>query len=343
MPFSSGTLHVPQALVDLCVAYTPDEDDYIRNLFFPRKPVQHDTDKIRVIDKAEQLRLYDLDMAPNAVAPSIEYRVGANLTYQCQPYSGRAPVNSYEIANADAALQHELRQTRKVLTAMGIRMEYAALQTLRDTSVMTSNETLSVGAGNRWDNFGSSSSTPIEDLQASVSQVRIKTGRSRKKGRIKVAMHEFVWMSLMQHPNVIQRAIFTGGPGAQLTEAILAGWLGIQAADIVVTAAQYTSSAQGAATTTYSSFIGPDVIVAFVDDGGLDDYCLGHEFVFNAMGGDEPFFIRKYRVEQEGIAGLDYVQVATSAQYKATNAAEAGFLIKSVLDTTNTARYAGLL
>lgn len=344
MPFSSGVLHVPQALVDLCQAYTPDEDDYIRNVFFPRRPVTFQTDKIRVIDKAQTLRLYDLDMAPNAVAPSIEFQTGANLTYTCQPFSGRAAINSYEIAEADAALQFELRQTRTVLTAMGIRMEYAALAVLTDTAVMTSNETLSAVAGNRWDNFGSVNSTPIEDLQAAIAQVRIKTGKSRKKGRIKVAMHEFVWMTLMQHPNVLSRIIFnTGGTGAVLTTDVLANMLGIAASDIVVTAAQYTSSAQGAATTTYSSFIGANCIVAFVDDGGLDDYCLGHEFIFNGMGGDEPYFIRKYRVEQEGIQGMDYVQVAASAQYKATNASEAGFLFKSVLDTSDTARYAGLL
>ena len=78
---------------------------------------------------------------------------------------------------------------------------------------------------------------------------------------------------------------------------------------------------------TFTSFIGPDVIVAFVEDGGLNDFALGHEFAFNGLVGSDPFVVRKYRVEQEGIQGTDYVQVASSIDYKVMNAANAGFLM----------------
>jgi hypothetical protein len=49
MPFSQSLLHAAQPLVDMCVAYDPSEEDYIRNVFFPRKNVQHLTDKIRAV------------------------------------------------------------------------------------------------------------------------------------------------------------------------------------------------------------------------------------------------------------------------------------------------------
>ena len=51
--------------------------------------------------------------------------------------------------------------------------------------------------------------------------------------------------------------------------------------------------------------------------------------------------MRQYRVEQEGISGNDYVQVATSVDFKVTNA-DAGFLFTSVVDTSNTEMYPDL-
>lgn len=343
--YSPSQLHVAQPLVDLCVAYSPDEDDYIRNIFFPRRVVAHQSDLIRQIDKGSLIRLYDLDMSTNGIAPTVSFATGANLTYSCTPFAARAAISPYDSANADAALQFDVRATKQALLSMGIRMEYKAVNsTLRQTSVMTSNETLA--AAELWDNYGSTSSDPVDDLIAAVSQIRAKVGKSSrngKGGRVAVAMHQFVWDRVKQHPNVIQRLIFTGGAGAVLTPAIFASMIDLNSADdLHITAAQYTSAAEGE-TNAFKAFIGADVVCAYVDDGGLDDYCLGHEFAFNGLVGSDPFMVRKYRVEQEGIQGTDYVQVASSIDYKATNPSEAGFLFKTVVDTSNTELYAGLL
>jgi hypothetical protein len=340
MPFSRSLLHVAQPLVDLCVAYKPEDDDYIRNVFFPRKDVQHLTDKIRQVSKADTLRLYDLDASGDGEVAEVQYRLGSDLTYDCKILAAKARVTSIDSKNADAALMHEMRQTKQALISVGQRMEYLAVnQTLRSASVLTNNETLT--AAERWDNFSSASSTPIEDLQAAIAQVRIKTGK-RKAGRIKVAMHEFVLMTLMQHPNVLSRISFNpSGTGAVLTLPILAQMLGLDGADIVVTGAQYTSADQGA-TDAYNAFLGPDVIVGMVDDGGLDDQALGHEFVFDGLAGEDPFLVRKWREEGVGAVGTDFVGVACACDYKVTNA-DAGFLFKSVIDVSDTERYASLI
>ena len=63
MPFESGAIHAPQHLVDLCLSYNPRDDGYIRNVFFPRKDVPHETDLIATVNKADVLRLYDLDVS----------------------------------------------------------------------------------------------------------------------------------------------------------------------------------------------------------------------------------------------------------------------------------------
>ena len=334
--FSQSQLHAAQPLIDLCVAYKPEEDDYIRNVFFPRKNVQRVTDKIRGISKGDILRLYDLDASGDSQVAEVQYRIAADLTYSCNILAAKARISQIDVKNADAALQHELRQTKQALTAIGQRMEYLAVnQTLRSTAVLTNNETLA--AGERWDNFSSSSSMPIEDMQAAIAQVRIKSGK-RKSGKIKIAMHEFTWMSLLQHPNVLSRIQFNpAGTGSVLTRQILASMLDIGADDLIVTAAQYTSTDQGA-TDAYVAFLGSDVVIAMVDDGGLDDQALGHEFVFDGLAGEDPFLVRKWREEGVGAVGTDFVGVACAADYKVTNA-NAAFLFKAVLDTSDTERY----
>jgi len=340
MAFSQSQLHAAQPLIDLCVAYKPEEDDYLRNVFFPRKAVSHLTDNIRAISKGDILRLYDLDASGDSQVAEVQYRIAANLTYNCNVLASKARISPIDVVNADAALQHELRQTKQALLSLGIRMEYLAVnQTLRSTNVLTNNETLT--AAERWDNFGSASSQPIEDLQAAIAQVRIKTGK-RKSGKIKVAMHEFTWMTLMQHPNILDRVTFNpGGTGAILTTDILAQMLGVGASDILVTASQYNSADQGD-TDAYKAFLGADVVIAMVDDGGLDDQALGHEFVFDGLAGEDPFLVRKWREEGVGALGMDFVGVACACDYKVTNA-DAAFLFKGVLDVSDTERYASLI
>lgn len=340
MPFSSSLLHVAQPLVDLCVAYKPEDDDQIRNVFFPRKDVQHLTDKVRQISKADTLRLYDLDASGEGEIAEVQYRIGTDITYDCKILAAKARTNQMQTQNADKALQHEMRQTRQALTSIGLRLEYLAVnQTMRSTAIMTANETLT--AGERWDNFTSASSTPIEDLQAVIAQIRIKTGK-RKSGKIKLAMHEFAWMTLMQHPNILGRIAFNpSGTGSVLTRQILASMIDIGADDIVVTGAQYQSAQQGE-TAAYKAFLGADVVIAMVDDGGLDDQALGHEFVFDGLAGTDPFLVRKWREEGVGAVGTDFVGVACAADYKVTNV-DASFLFKAVLDVTDTERYAGLI
>jgi hypothetical protein len=347
MPFESGAIHAPQHLVDLCVAYNPRDDGYVRGAFFPRKDVPHETDLIATVNKADVLRLYDLDVSGRGEIPEITYRTGADQSYRCKPVAAKVEINPKDTKNADAAYRHEKRQTRQALISCGIRMEYLAVnQTLRQTSVMTQNKTFS--STTRWDAFGSVDSSPIEDLQAAVRVVRIKTGTSAGaksrdgQGLIKVAMHEFTWMTLQQHPNVIDRVRFnTGQTGAILTKEILAKMLEIGEDDILIVSAQYTSSVQGPAVTdAYKGFIGSDVVVAMVDSDAENDQALGHEFVFDGLAGEDPFLVNKWRQQGVGVfLYTDYVGVACMVDYKATNAQNAGFLLQGVIDATDTNRY----
>ena len=348
MAFASGAVHAPQHLVDLAVAYNPSEDGYVRNAVFPRKDVSHETDLIPTVNKADTLRLYDLDVSGRGEIPEVTYRTGADKTYLCKAIAAKAEVNPKDVKNADAAYRHEKRQTRQALVSVGIRMEYLAVnQTLRQTSVMTQNKTFD--ADTRWDSFDSPDSTPIEDLQAAVRVVRITCGvsagaKSRDgQGVIKVIMHEFNWMTLCQHPNVIDRVRFnTGQTGAILTKDVLAKMLEIEPDDILIVSAQYTRSLQkpaGATGDYYKGFVGSDVIVAYTDSDPENDQALGHEFVFDGLAGEDPFLVNKWREQGKGVyLYTDWIGVACMADYKVTNE-NAGFLLQGTILATDTTRY----
>src|SRR5262245_48528443 len=350
MAFEQDALHSPQHLIDLCVAYNPRDDGYIRNVFFPRKDVSHETDLIATVNKADVLRLYDLDVSGRGEVPEITYRTGADQSYRCRPIAAKVEVNPKDSKNADAAYRHEKRQTRQARISCGVRMEYAAVnQTLRQPSVMAQNKTF--GAATRWDSFLSLDSTPIEDLQAAVRVVRIKTGTSAGaktrdgQGLIKIAMHELTWMTLQQHPGIIDRVRFnTGQTGAILTKEILAKMLEVAEDDILIVSAQYTASPQGPKVPdVYKGFIGSDVLVAMVDSDPENDQALGHEFVFDGLAGEDPFLVSKRRLPGVGVyMQTDYVGLACMVDYKVTNP-EAGFLLQGVINAADVARYANLI
>lgn len=349
--FESAAIHVPQHLTDLCVAYNPRDDGYIRGILFPRKDVQHETDLIAQVNTADTLRLYDMDVSGRGEMIEVQYRTKADIQYRCKALAAKAELNPKDMKNADAAYRHEKRMTRQALISVGLRMEALALSTsnegLRDSSVYASGNVQTFDASTRWDSFGSTDSDPIGDLLAAIAAVRIKTGtsagaKSRSgQGLVKLFMHEFSWMALkdnLQYSGFMS-ASFSSGHRI-LTKEILAGLLEIGADDIHIVSARYTSSKQGAATDSFTSFIGNDVIVAMTDSDPENDQALGHELVFDGLAGEDPFLVTKW--PQYGVGPYqrtEWVGVSCMVDYKVTNP-NAGFLLQGVINSSDS-KYQG--
>lgn len=326
-------LHIAQPLTDLVVAFKPDTSQFIRTAFFQRKDVSHLTDKIRRIAKADMLRLYDAKSGPEGLAQRVQYRIDSSITFNATLYLLEAAIDDLDQMNADAALMHAQRQTMVANTLLDLALERVAVDQLRDTSIMTSNVT--VAAGDRWDNYGSPTSDPIIDLQNWAADLEMRT--AKKVNRI--AMSRQVWNVLRNHPNVIDRFKANDTTvGANLTRSWLEQLLDVEAGTIIVTAGTYSDSTQPNLA-VQRSFIGPDVVLAHVEDGGLNDYSLAHEFAFNGYSSD-PRVVLTYRDNTKGL-GQDVVKVASIVDLKVTQP-EAGFLAKGVVDKTQS-KYGGYL
>lgn len=334
MAFGSN-LHVAQALTDLAVAFKPSDQGFLRDKFFPRRSVAHLTDKIRQISKSNALMLHDLKVGQDGRVPEVQYRLDSDLTYTCQPYATEAVIDDLDAGNADAALVHEQRQFDNAMVTLANFLEYQAVKlTLRSTSYLTNYE--AVAAADRWDNYGSATSDPIGDLLSACTVVRHRCGG---KNVNRIGMSEWTWNKIQAHPNTLQRVQLNAGPGAILTPEILENILRVEKGTILVSANTYNSAVQSA-TASYKSFIGSDVVVAHVEDGGLYDYSLGHELAYSGYN-SEPVVVVRYRDEKRGLLGSNVIRVGSIVDFKVTQA-DAGYLFTGVLDTSAT-EYGGFV
>lgn len=324
-----ANLHVAQALTDLAVAYKPSSDGFLRDKFFPRKNTAHLTDKIRGISKSNMLLLHDLKVGQDGRVPEVQYKLDTDITYLCEPYAAEAIVDDLDAGNADAVLEHEQRQFDQAMLSVTIALEYEAINsTLRSASVLTNGET--VAAGDRWDNYSSSTSDPINDLLQACTLVRHRTGG---KNPNRIAMSEWTWNKIQTHPNTLDRVKLNVGAGAILTPGVLAMILRVDESAILISSTSYNSAVQGA-TAVYKSFIGSDCVVAYVEDGGKNDYSLAHEMAFNGHTSD-PMIVTKFRDEKRGVLGSSVIRVGSIVDFRCTQP-DAAYLFKSCLDTSAT-------
>ena len=321
-------LHVAQPLTDLVVAFKPETNGFIRSKMYQRKDVQHMTDKIRRIAKADMLRLYDGKTGPDGSFGRVQYRIDSSLTFAAQVYGFEAAVDDIDSMNADAALMHAQRQALAANYALDLALEKVAVDQLRSTSVLTNYVDYGSSAASRWDNYASATSDPIIDLQNWITDVEAKCGGKRVN---RLVLSRWVWNVIKNHPNVLERFKAQDSTvGAILTFSWLETLCDLPAGSLTVTAATYSDSKQPSAA-VQRSFIGPDVVLGHVEDGGLEDYSLGHEFAFNGYTSD-PKVVLTYRDNTKGL-GQDVIKVASIVDFKVTQP-EAGFLAKNVVDKT---------
>ena len=331
MAFLPSNLHVNRPLSDLVIAYTPSKDGWLRDRFFPRKIVDKQANQIRQISRDQMLRLYPMITGASGRVQEVQFGTDSTLTYSATTFALQVVLDNWERQNADSELQYDVRQMDAPLQALNLGLEkYAIADTVRSTGVLTNNQTNTTAQ--YWSNYNSVSSDPIDDLMIACQRVMTETGNKANT----IAMDIMVWKKLAQHPNVLSRAPIHGGgaTGAIMTPAILedilAPWC--EKGALQITAKRYNNANEGA-TGTLKSFIGPDVVVAYAAPPSLSSYGLGFEFAYNGLAGSEPFLVLTYQDMNRGVLGSDVARLVGAVDYKVTNA-KAGYLIKTVVDTT---------
>jgi hypothetical protein len=330
MAFLQSNLHINRPLSDMVIKFDPMSIGFARNQFFPRKPVSNLSNQIRQIDRGQLLRPYPMTAGEGGKIGRVNFATGPTLTYNATVFALEARLDNVEMANADAELQYQLNQSQAPMLALMVGLEKLAItDTLRSTANLTQNTTLA--SNQYWNAYTSPKSDPISDLTVACSRV---ASQVQKKAN-RLMMDHMTWSKLMQHPNVISRVLFnTRGTGAVLTPAILEEILNpwLEPGSVIIYKARYNAGAEGEAE-SYKSFLGPDVIVSYVDQPGPLSWGLGYEFAWNGLNGDDPFLVLQFPLNEAGALGSNVIRYVSAVNYYVTNP-KAAYLIKSAVDTS---------
>lgn len=345
MGFLDSNLHYNQALTDLAVAFRQEEEGYLWSKLLPPKVVQHRSDVIRQIDKGQLLRLYDMRVGRGGRAGEIQYKIGANLTFNTIDYAIEAIVRATEASNADAILQHEQELIYHATIAMHTNIEYVTVKTiLRDTAVMTNNTT--IAGGDRWDQYNSPTSDPIEDIKRKVLRIKSRTGHSPNL----VVMHDMVWDVVQRHPKSLERAgVHNGGLG-MITKEMFEKICDLPPGSLMTTSLTYNLALEDQ-TADFRSFIGDDVIIAYNEPAGTRTYGLGQMFQWpgdelgnmtKQAGMSAPFSVLQFPDNWKDIRGANVLRIVGSLDPKVLNV-DAGELLVDVVDATDSTAYGNFL
>lgn len=335
-------VHVKRRLTDVSLHY-PHEFKSIGEEFFPAWPTEFLADQFAVWQKANLLTLGELTpLGDDDTPPDVELRLDPDTSFQCKVYGINNPGKWITEKNADPSLDYETERTIQLTTALRLRLEYLRVnQRLRSTSFMTTNSTLS--ANQRFDNYSSGSSTPITTLRLIVNQLGYA---NQGKKPNKIAGTTYAWQAVAQSEefkDLSKYQIVQNARGEQENVgyiALIEQLIGVAPGTIHVSDAVY-NAAQSGLTPNYVTFMGPDLVFGYVEELGLRKWTLSAGFQWSAYSNDPHAIISVPRYERTMLPVED-LRAFTVIDPKIIRP-ELGYLLKGVIDGTNTSAYGNLV
>lgn len=343
MSFLNSELHLNVPLTDLAVRFSPIEAGYLWSKLLPPKVVNKRSNFIRQISKGQLLRIGDYRVGTGGQVQEIQFKVDNSLQFNCIDYAVEAVLRQTEDMEADEILQYAQEQIYTCMISMNGFVEYVTIkQTLRNPATLTQN--FSLTPSEYWDNYNSQASDPIEDLKVACLKVFVATTKMPNM----IVMHAMVWDRVQRHPRVLARGGVHPTGNAIVSIAQFEDILGVEHGTLCITTQQYNTALEDQ-TPVYSSFIGPDTIVAYCEPSSVRNFGLGQSFMFqraSAGGANEiikdleaPFVVYEFPdVGQKDPRGATVHRIVGGLDQKVL-VPEAGFLIQNCVDATRTDWY----
>jgi hypothetical protein len=329
-------VHVSRRLTDVSIHY-PWDFTSVGERFFPRRPTEHLTDQFAYANKANLLRLEELSpLGDDDVPPEIELVWDADKKFSCRVYGVSSPGKWITEKNADPSLDYETERTIQLTTSLRLRLEYLRyVQRLRSTTYMTSNSTLT--GAQRFDNYASGSSAPIETMQFIVNNIAYANQGKRPN---RIAATTFAWQAILNSEDFRDRVKFNDAPSLHVPSMNedVSGYLGaiekligVAPGTIIISDATYNVAA-ASQTPVYTTFAGPDMVFGFVEDLGLRKYSLSAGFQWSAYSSDPQAIISVPQYNQ-GTMPTDQLRAFTVIDPFIIEPT-LGYLLKGVISTT---------
>lgn len=255
---ATGPYYVDQALTNLSQKWTNPSDAFIAEKLFPVITVPKRSGKYWAYNK-DNLRVGSTD---------IDLRTGRAMTAEAtfgKSLQDFGPLNEHALKDfitkdeyemTDAPLSVETDVMSFLNEKMQIAEELSLATTMRDTSIITQNTTLS--GTSQWNDYGNSN--PFNDIKTAVLTLRAASFQIPNT----IVFGWDVWMQLVDHPDFLDR-IKWSALGTMTEQDFLRLMAPYGITKLLIGKAQRDSSVEGQ-TATMASLWGKDVIIGYVTD-----------------------------------------------------------------------------
>jgi hypothetical protein len=246
-------VHIDVMLTNMSQKYLQPETNFIADQVAPLCPVQKKTDKILKYDRADWFRDTAEPRAPGTQSRGGGFKIDTSATYSCEEWAWHTDIPDEIRANADSPLDMDMDAVQIDTQVLKIRREKLWASKFFGTGLWSNEWTISP-SGYLWSDY--THGVPISDVETAKAAIAKKTGFVPNV----MAMSYGVWLQLKNHPTVTDRYKYTsGGP---ITEEMVARLFGVD--KIVVGQAVYTTSSEGATTSTFDFVLANNVLLTYV-------------------------------------------------------------------------------
>lgn len=227
---------------------------FIGTRLFPRVPVTARAGRIPLFNR-DTWRRRNTKHAPGANIPQVQVEWSStNFSIVDRKLHGKVPVELLEEAAAVPGIDLKAQSLILVQDTIGLDVEMAAADLARNAANYDSNHKETLATTTRWTQ---STSTPIVDVQEWKAAIRRSIGVVPNV----LAMGESSFYALQNHASIVDRIKFTGSPGQQVNERILAQLFEVD--EVVVGRALSLDDAD-----VTTDVWGKDVVLAYVPKNG---------------------------------------------------------------------------
>lgn len=313
-PTATG-VHYDQILQNVSIAYT--NADYIGERIAPVIPVNFQSDKYYIFNKADEFR----DTAGYRAPGTSSNRDGFSLStgsYNCREIAQSTRLEDETKKNADAILDIEMAKTRFVTNKIMLKHEIMTETLFMTTSNWANSATPSI----LWDDYDLSD--PVTDIETAIDTVETGNGYTANT----MIISKNVWKKLKHHPALLAK--LSNDTTRILTINDLKQIFDIQ--NIYIGGATKNTAEYGL-TASYSPIWSKDVWIGYINpmpgrEQASATYTFSWDYTGNTTGA--PNGIRGVRRWRDENIHSDIIEAYASFDMKITGS-DLGYVLEAVI------------
>ena len=299
-------VHIDAPLTNISVAYMQDAKNFIAGQVFPDLPVDKQSNKYFIFDRASFLRDSMRKRGPGEESAGSGYTL-SNDSYYCDVFGLHKDISDIDRANTDSPLDPDRNATQFITQQALIRREVQWTTDFFTTGVWGTDTTVAA----QWSDYVSSD--PLGDVETAKSVILSATGQEANT----LVLGYGAFIKLKNHPDIVDRIKYTSA--RVVTEEVLASLFGV--GRVLVPKAIVDSVAEGK-TSAPALVQGKHALLCHVAPSpGLEVPSAGYTFSWKGLA---PGYtgvgaaMNKFRMEQlmgdrvEGHVAFDFKAVGTA-------------------------------